>query len=195
MVYKLWSCVARDASMVEINLLPWRAIAHAENIKKRKLFIYSFGILLFLWLVSTILLGQVLQAYDSRISDLKNQLTELNSQTEQNHSNEVLPILEQIHASQYELIHFFKAVEKEVQGMVDWSAIITQKNHIVVTGNIDSVSMLTRFVQTYNSENKTQPMLIMNVKNDSISYAALFRLQLVRLILPFVNQLKNDGIS
>ncbi len=180
--------------MIEINLLPWRAIARAENVKKRKFFLICFAALLMLWLMTHVGLSLIMKTYDTSIADLQNQLTELTSQTEQNHFNPSLLIVEQIHSSQLELIHFFRTIKQEMWEIVAWSEIASQNNHIIMTGSVDSLSTLAQFVNTYNAKNKLLPMTILSVKNDDTP-AIQFRLQLVRTTLPFLSQVKNDDVS
>lgn len=178
--------------MVEINLLPWRAMVREENARQRKLFLMALIGLILVGLVSHIGLNWMLQTVDTRIADLQNQLTELTSQTQQSHFNPSLLIAEQIHSSQMELIHFFDNLYKTMQESVVWSEITNQKNHIVMTGNIDSFSILARFVSVYNEANKILPMTILSVKNNADSSAVLFHLQLTRAVSPFLSQIKND---
>lgn len=178
--------------MIAINLLPWRAMVREEIVKQRKLFLIVFGGLLLLGLITHMGCRFVLQTVDTRIDDLQNQLTELTNQTQQKHFDPALLIIDKIHSSQMELIHFFKIVSRSMIDHVVWSEIVSQKNHIAVTGNTDSFSILSKFVTSYNLANKLLVMTIMNVKNNANFSGVSFRLQLTRAASPFMNQTKND---
>ncbi|GEM_PF-4287598 len=178
--------------MVEINLLPWRAMVREENARQRKLFLMTLVGMMLLWVIVHVGLSWMLEAVDTRIGDLQNQLTELTSQTQQSHFNPSILIAEQIHSSQIELIHFFKLFSQAMQERVIWSEVTGQKDHIAITGNIDSFLILARLVSIYNEANKLLPMAILSVKDNADSSAISFRLQLTRAVSPFLSQIKND---
>lgn len=178
--------------MVEINLLPWRAMVEEENARQRKLFLTALAGLILLWLVSHVGLNWMLQTVDARITDLQNQLTELTSQTQQSRFNPALLIAEQIHSSQLELIHFFEKSARYLQNKMMWSEIASQQNHISIKGNVDSFSILAEWVGAYNEENKLLPMAILSAKDNADSSAISFHLQLTRAVSPFLSQIKND---
>ncbi|MCD6039031.1 MAG: hypothetical protein K0S27_431 [Gammaproteobacteria bacterium] len=178
--------------MVDINLLPWRAMIRAENEKKRNFFLLFLGLLILIWIVVHIGLNFAMQTYDIAIDHAKNQLDELTSQTQNNQTNSASSIVDQIHSSQLELIDFFKAVEEAAPGMMAWSSIESRKNHIVMTGNVDSFLALAQFVDDYNNKNRALAMNIVNVKNDFGMTAVQCRLQLIRSSFPFLSQINND---
>ncbi len=172
--------------MIAINLLPWRAKSREEDAQKRKLFLICISIFLLLWLISHIGFYWSAQHIDTHLADLQSQLTELTSQSRQKQLNPYLLLIGQVRSSQLELINFFK------KGMlkIDWSDITSKKNRLSITGTMDSLLLLARFVDGYNKNNQAVPLIIVSVKNNGS--AVQFSLHLVRAILPFLDQIKND---
>lgn len=178
--------------MIEINLLPWRAILRAENAKRKKFFLICLGALTLIWIVSYIGFRLITQNYDTTIASLQNQLTELTSQTQQNPINPSLLIVDQIHASQLELLDFFKVLAQEMQGMIVWSAIVSKNNYILIRGNTDSFAILADFVGAYNMKNKVLPIDILNAKKNNDASSLQFNLRLARSVPSLLSQIKND---
>ncbi len=178
--------------MVEINLLPWRSMVRSENAKRRKIFLIFLGALCLLWIGVHVLCGFVMQTYDTTISHLQNELTELTSEIPQNHINPASLVIEQICSNHVELVHFFKILEQEARDIVFLSALTSKENEITITGNADSLISLTHFVRSYNRKNKTLPATILSANHAHADGSLQFHLRLIRSLPPLMRQVKND---
>jgi magnesium-transporting ATPase (P-type) len=172
--------------MLEINLLPWRTLLKEKNKKIRKMFLLSIFILIFLLFTILILLNFILKNNTDYIDDLKNQLTELKNQTPKNTINTGMLIIDQIHANQAELIHFFEFLEQETSPEITWITFTSKKNHMIAIGSADSIPVLTHFVNTYHSKKNALSMNIVSIKQDEYSNALQFKLHLMRSISPLL---------
>jgi len=181
--------------MLEINLLPWRAILKEKNNKIKKfLFLYSI-ILIFLLFFINILLNFILQIYTEDINNLKNQLAELTNQTQKDAVNPVALITNQIHSNQDELISFFDSLIKNTPNGISWLTLSSQKNSITATGNADSIAVLTKFSYSYNLKRTILPMNITGIIHASNSIDSTdsieFKLHLMRSDFPVLIQKKS----
>ena len=192
MVYCFWFSVAQHYGglydMLEINLLPWRAILKEKNNKiKNFLFLYIF-ILIFLFFSITSLLNFILEIDTENSNNLKNQLAELTNQTQKEAVNPSALITHQIYSNQTELIGFFKSLIQNTPNGISWLTLISQKNGITATGNADSIAVLTRFVNAYNLKKNILFMNITGITHASNSINSIdsieFKLHLTRSACP-----------
>ncbi len=188
MVYRLWFSTAQYHPMLEINLLPWRTLLKEKHNRIKKNFFLSTVVLIFLLFLSHISLNFILQNTMDDRDNLKNQLTELTNQTSKDSINPSLSIINQIHATQAELIHFFDSLEQETPDGIIWETLNSKKNHIIAMGSADSVSVLTRFVNAYNSRKNALFINIVSIKQDDRSSALKFKLHLMRSMPPLLKQ-------
>jgi hypothetical protein len=181
--------------MLEINLLPWRILLKEKNNRIKKFFLVSVFIFISLLFTIHVLLNFILQNNGDDIDNLKNQLTELKNQTHEDNINPGILIIDQIHANQAELIHFFEFLEQETPPEISWETFTSKKNHIIALGSADSISVITHLVNTYHSKKNALLMNIVSLKKDDTSNVLQFKLHLMRSISPLLmNPKTHDNI-
>lgn len=179
--------------MIEINLLPWRAIIRAENEKRKKNFFIYLAILVLIWLMNYLGFKLLGQSYDATLMRLQSQLTELSSQTQQSPPDYASLMIKQIHLNQLELLDFFTILTSRQSNIV-LSTIRNKNNYIMLKGDADSFVLLAHFVKAYNLKNKISPMTILSAKKSVNANSLQFNLRLPRSMPSFLGQIKNDDV-